>query len=100
VDAGLFGGPGATNVTDDDEAYGIPFGEARFDAAVEAAPYALSTGVLTGGGTGTLTLTFHVASYNFSPYDAVVITLESDGVSPHGFDPRPGTPVLLGEIGQ
>jgi hypothetical protein len=47
---------------------------------------------------GMLTLTFHVPAYNFSPYDAVVITLESDGNTIEGFDPRPGTPVLAGEI--
>jgi hypothetical protein len=97
VDAGLNGGPGMTNVTDDDEAYGTPFGNAEFDAAVESAPYALSTGVLSDD-MGMLTLTFHVPAYNFSPYDAVVITLESDGNTIEGFDPRPGTPVLAGEI--
>lgn len=97
VDAGLDGGPGMTNVTDDDEAFGTPFGEAAFDTAVESAPYALSTGVLEGMD-DTLTLTFHVSGYNFSPYDAVVITLESDGNTTMGFDPRPGTPVLAGAI--
>lgn len=97
VDAGLDGGPGMTDVTDDDEAFGTPFGNADFDAAVESAPYALSTGVLTED-MGVLTVTFHVPGYNFSPYDAVVITLESDGNSFDGFDPRPGTPVLAGEI--
>jgi hypothetical protein len=98
VDAGLFGGPGATNVSSHDEAFGIAFGDASFDAAVEAAPYALSTGVVADD-MGMLHLTFHVPGYNFSPYDAVVITLESDGDSAEGFDPRPGTPVLVGEIG-
>lgn len=98
VDAGLFGGPGATSVTDADEAFGTPFGDAAFDAAVEAAPYALSTGVATVDDMGTLHLSFHVPNYNFSPYDAVVITLESDGNSADGFDPRPGTPVLVGTI--
>lgn len=99
VDAGLNGGPGISHVTDDDEVYGVPFGEAAFDDLVESAPYALSTGVLHDNMDGTLTLTFHVPGYNFSPYDAVVITLESDGDTTGGFDPRPGTPVLAGEIG-
>ncbi len=98
VDAGLDGGPGETSVTDDDEIWGIPFGEADFDALVESAPYAFSTGVLAADDTDNLTLTFHVSGYNFSPYDAVVITLESDGNTTEGFDPRPGTPVLAGEI--
>jgi len=100
VDAGLNGGPGTTNVTDDDEAAGPPFGEPEFDALVESAPYALSTGVLhpSMDMEGTMVLSFHVPAYNFSPYDAVVITLESDGNTTMGFDPRPGTPVLSGAI--
>jgi hypothetical protein len=98
VDAGLDGGPGTTNVTDDDEAYGTSFGDANFDMLVESAPYAQSTGVLHDNMDGTLTLTFTMPAYNFSPYDAVVITLESDGDTTAGFDPRPGTPVLSGEI--
>ena len=95
VDAGLDGGPGVTNVSDDDEAFGVPFGEPAFDAAVEAAPYALSTGVLVEREDGTWDAQFAIPAYNFSPYDAVVITLESDGNSPDGFDPRPGTPVFI-----
>jgi len=100
VDAGLNGGPGETNVSDDDEVFGPPFGEPAFDELVESAPYALSTGVLADSmdDMGTLTLSFHIPAYNFSPYDAVVITLESDGNTTDGFDPRPGTPVLTGEI--
>lgn len=100
VDAGLNGGPGTTNVTDDDEAFGTPFGDAAFDELVESAPYALSTGVLhpSMDMEGTMVLSFHVPAYNFSPYDAVVITLESDGNTTMGFDPRPGTPVLAGAI--
>jgi hypothetical protein len=98
VDAGLFGGPGTSNVSDNDEAFGTPFGNASFDAAVEASPYALAIGVVTDNGDGTLTASYHIPGYNFQPYDAVVITLESDGNSPDGFDPRPGTPVLAGEI--
>ena len=98
VDAGLNGGPGETNASDADEVYGVAFGDEAADAAVEAAPYALSTGVAHDNMDGTLTLSFYVPGYNFSPYDAVVITLESDGNSFEGFDPRPGTPVLAGGI--
>jgi hypothetical protein len=96
VDAGLNGGPGDTNASDADEAFGTPFDNADFDAAVEAAPYALSTGVLTATETGTWEVKFDIPAYNFSPYDAVVVTLESDGDDPMGFDPRPGTPVFAG----
>ena len=100
VDAGRFGGPGVSNSNDGDEAWGLPFHEwdARFDAAVEAAPYALSTGVAADNGDGTLSASIHYPGYNFNPYDAFVVTLESD-CNDYGFDPRPGTPVLIGLIG-
>lgn len=100
VDAGRFGGPGVSNANDGDEAWGLPFHEwdARFDAAVEAAPYALSTGVAADNGDGTLSASIHFPGYNFAPYDAFVVTLESD-CNDFGFDPRPGTPVLIGHIG-
>ena len=100
VDAGLLGGPGVSNSYDGDEAWGLPFHEwdARFDAAVEAAPYALSTGVAADNGDGTLSASIHFPGYNFAPYDAFVVTLESD-CNDSGFDPRPGTPVLIGMIG-
>ena len=92
-------GPGVSSVSDADEAFGPPFGEPAFDALVESAPYALSTGTVELDAMGDLILSFHVPGYNFSPYDAVVVTLESDGNSTEGFDPRPGTPVLAGAIG-
>ena len=98
VDAGLDGGPGTTNVSNADEMYGIAFDNADFGALVASAPYALSTGLLHDNMDGTLTLSFTVPAYNFSPYDAVVITLESDGDATTGFDPRPGTPILAGDI--
>lgn len=100
VDAGLNGGPGTTNASDIDETFGTPFADPAFDDLVESAPYALSTGVLQPSMDveGSLVLSFHVPAYNFSPYDAVVITLESDGNTTMGFDPRPGTPVLSGAI--
>ena len=101
VDAGLFGGPGESNSNDGDEALGLPFGDIEMvglDAAVEAAPYALSTGVAADNGDGTLSASIHYSGYNFGPYDAFVVTLESD-CNDYGFDPRPGTPVLIGSIG-
>jgi hypothetical protein len=98
VDAGLFGGPGSSNAYDGDESFGVSFGEASFDAAVEAAPYALSTGVVAADDMGNLSASFHISGYNFQPFDAFVVTLESDGNSADGFDPRPGPPVLIGEI--
>jgi len=100
VDAGLLGGPGSSNANDGDEALGLPFGDIEgvgLDAAVEAAPYPLSTGVAADMGDGTFSASFRIPGYNFDPYDAFVVTLESD-CNAYGFDPRPGTPVLLGMI--
>jgi hypothetical protein len=97
VDAGTFGGPGATNVTVDDQTFGPPFGDLAFDVLVSAAPYALSTGGLAPDDDN-WAVEFEVPAYNFSAYDAVVITLESDGNAADGFDPRPGAPVFAGEI--
>ncbi len=100
VDAGLLGGPGTSNANDGDEALGLPFNDKEgvgLDAAVEAAPYALSTGVAADNGDGTLSASIFFPGYNLDPYDAFVVTLESD-CNDYGFDPRPGTPVLLGMI--
>ncbi len=97
VDAGLLGGPGVSNASDADEVWGTSFDDFVLNAAVEAAPYALSTGVAADNGDGTLSSSSFIPGYNLDPYDAFVVTLESD-CNDHGFDPRPGTPVLLGMI--
>lgn len=95
VDAGLQGGPGTTSVSDDDELYGIPFQNATFDEYVDNAPYALSTGMLHQTGNW-YTVNFRIDN-NLSPYDAVVVTLESDG-NGDDYDPRPGSMVVAGPI--
>lgn len=100
VDAGLLGGAGVSNAGDSDEAHGPPFGDIEglgLNAAVEAAPYALSVGVAAPMGSGMLGAGHELPGYNFSPYDAFMVTLESD-CHDRGFDPRPGTPVLMGMI--
>jgi hypothetical protein len=95
VDAGLLGGPGTTSVSDDDEVYGPPFGNPDFDEMVDNAPYALSTGILEKRGNH-YGVTFHINN-NLTPYDAVVVTLESDG-NGMNYDPRPGSIVVAGPI--
>ena len=100
VDAGLLGGPGVSNAGDSDEAHGPPFGDVEMiglNAALEAAPYALSAGVAAPLGEGMLGAGYEIPGYNFDPYDAFLVTLESD-CTDRGFDPRPGTPVLIGMI--
>jgi len=99
VDPGLQGGPGgasATSVSDDDEIYGTPFGDANFDMMVDNSPYALSTGVLKEVGNGVYQGRFKIAN-DLTPYNVLVITLEADG-NRGDYDPRPGTPVLAGEF--
>ncbi|MCB9436011.1 MAG: hypothetical protein H6673_03345 [Anaerolineales bacterium] len=98
VDGGIQGGPGVTNASNADEGFGVSMGSDTFKGLLEAAPYALSTGVLAPTTSGTWELVFHAPNTNFSPYDAVVITAESDGNVATGYDPRPGTPVFAGEI--
>lgn len=99
VDPGLQGGPGGpglSSVSDADEIFGTPFGDANIDALVDDAAYALSTGLLVRLGNGHYQGRFAIDN-NLSPYDAVVITLESDA-NGHNYDPRPGTPVIVGLI--
>jgi len=99
VDPGLQGGPGGaalSSVSDADEVYGTPFGDANIDNLVDNAAYALSTGVLKRLGNGTYQGSFSIDN-NLTPYNAVVVTLESDG-NGENYDPRPGTPVLAGEF--
>lgn len=97
IDAGLItNGPGTSNVSDADETYGVPFGDAAFDTAVDEGFYGLSMGVAQLDASGAYTLDVTFPDYNFSPYDAVLVTLETDGNASTGYDPRPGSPLMLG----
>ncbi|MDR7523616.1 MAG: hypothetical protein QN168_14270 [Armatimonadota bacterium] len=100
VDAGRKGGPGMSHASDKDQKYGVAFGNEAFAALSRDIPYALSTGLLRLRAGSTRT---YVGAFKFDntlvPYNAVVVTLESDG-NRGTYDPRPGTPVLAGEIGK
>jgi hypothetical protein len=100
VDPGTEGGPGGgaavSSVSDADEVYGTPFGDANIDMLVDKAAYALSTGVLRPMGNGTYKGSFSIDN-NLTPYNAVVVTLESDG-NGMNYDPRPGTPIIAGAL--
>lgn len=100
VDAGRKGGPGMSHASDADQKYGIAFGNPEFAALSRDIPYALSTGLLRrrAGSTRTYVGSFKIDN-TLAPYNAVVITLESDG-NRGAYDPRPGTPVLHGDIGK
>jgi len=98
VDAGRKGGPGMSHASEKDQRYGAAFGDPSFASLSRDLPYALSTGILKlrPGSTRTYVGTFKIAN-TLVPYNAVVVTLESDG-NAGAYDPRPGTPVLAGEI--
>lgn len=100
VDAGRKGGPGMSHASDADQKYGVAFGNPDFAALSRDIPYALSTGLLRlrAGSTRTYVGSFKIDN-TLAPYNAVVVTLESDG-NRGTYDPRPGTPVLAGEIGK
>ncbi len=100
VDAGKKGGPGMSHASDADQKYGAAFGNPEFAALSRDIPYALSTGVLKAraGSMRAYVGSFSIAN-SLAPYNAVVVTLESDG-NKGAYDPRPGTPVLAGEIGR
>ncbi len=98
VDAGKLGGLGTTSVSDEDQKYGTPFANVDFSSRVDDAPYALALGALAWEASRESWYLFYEGSLSLAPYDAVMVTLESDGAST-SYDPRPGTPILIGAIG-
>lgn len=98
VDAGRKGGPGMSHASEADQKYGPAFGNPDFAALSRDLPYALSTGILRprAGSMRAYTGRFKIDN-SLAPYNAVVVTLESDA-NRGAYDPRPGTPVLAGEI--
>jgi len=97
VDSGKLGGLGESSASQADQQYGTPFANVDFSKYVDNAPYALSLGnIIWDSERGTWHLFFE-ANNKLGPYDAVMITIESDS-NTGNFDPRPGTPILIGEI--
>jgi hypothetical protein len=92
-------GPGTSNASNADEAFGLFVDETASDRLARTF-YTLSLGVLQDNGDGTLSLEATFPGYNFGPYDAVVITHEGDGNSTAGYDPRPGSAILLATVDQ
>ncbi len=99
VSAGTKGGPGMSHASTADQKYGPAFGNPEFAKLSREIPYALSTGLLKAHQDGqTFVNKFHIDN-TLAPYGAVVVTIESDG-NKGAYDPRPGTPILVGEIGK
>ena len=97
VDAGNLGGLGEKSVSELDQQYGTPFANVDFSKKVDDAPYAMYLGKLTWDTLRESLHLFYEVNDILTPYDAVMITLESDGNNAN-FDPRPGTPILIGQI--
>jgi hypothetical protein len=97
VDAGNLGGLGEKSVSELDQQYGTPFANVDFTQKVDDAPYALSLGPLEWDSVRESYYIFYNNANNLIPYDAVMITLESDG-NQANYDPRPGTPILIGSL--
>jgi len=97
VDAGKAGGLGESSVSEADQKYGTPFANTDFSASVDSAPFSSSLGTLIWDETRGSWYLRHDSGRDLTPYDAVMITVESDSSSGN-YDPRPGTPILIGKI--
>lgn len=97
VDAGRLGGLGRASVSDADQKYGTPFANVDFTERVNDAPYAVPLGQLEWDGVRESLHLFYEGSLPLAPFDAIMVTLESDGNS-NDYDPRPGTPILIGVV--
>lgn len=99
-EAGLeTGGPGISNVSDADEAFGV-FLNDTVNTNLARTFHPLSLGTLADNGDSTFSLESTLQGYHFGPYDALIITHEADGNSPEGYDPRPGSAILLATVEQ
>ncbi len=97
VDAGKLGGLGTSSVSEQDQQFGTPFANLDFSGNVDAAPYAHSMGTLVWDAVRGSYHVYFETHNMLTPYDAVMVTVESDG-NQQDYDPRPGTPILIGEI--
>ncbi len=97
VDGGKLGPFGPTHVHQLDNKLGPAFNNSYWAAIADAIPFPTSLGVLKADASGVLRLQIHWKKYAFRVYDIVVVTLEADG-DQGAWNPRPGTPVLIGAI--
>lgn len=97
VDAGEKGGLGKSSVSAADERYGTPLANPEFSQYLNNSPFPYSLGRLSWRPDRGSFYKFFRADNSYSSYDAVMITLESDG-NQGDYDPRPGTPILVGKI--
>ncbi len=97
ADGGKLGNFGPSHAHLADNKLGLPYDNAYVSAIFDAVPFATSLGVLKADDKGVYRLQVFWQKYAFRVYDVVLITLESDG-DKAPWNPRPGTPVLVGAI--
>jgi hypothetical protein len=97
TDAGRLTPFGKTHVHNADNKLGPSLNNAYLGAIMDAIPFSTSLGVLKADSSGTYTLQVQWQKYAFRVYDIVSVTLEADGDTGK-WNPRPGTPVLVGPI--
>jgi len=98
ADGGKLGNFGPSHARLSDNKLGPAFNNAYLSAIADAIPFATSLGTLKPGSDGsTYTVQAHWQKYAFRVYNIVMVTLESDGDTGN-WNPRPGTPVLVGAI--
>jgi hypothetical protein len=88
---------GPSHAHADDNKLGPAFNNAYLSAIADAIPFSTSLGVLKPDDKGIYRLQIHWKKYAFRVYDLVVVTIEADGDVPP-WNPRPGTPGLIGAI--
>jgi len=97
IDTGSQGGIGKTSSSENDQKYGTPFSNVDYSKKVEEAPFSLYLGKFEYDEKRNGYYVYYSSSDVFDPYDTIMITIESDG-NIGDYDPRPGTPILIGEI--
>lgn len=95
VDWGVGDRLGKSSASDQDEKFGISFADLPLKQNLDNAPYALTLGELKAD-KGKWVLRSDLDT-ELTPYDAILVTLESDGHR-ENYDPRPATPIMTGEI--
>ncbi len=97
VDGGKLSGFGPSNAHLLDNKWGPTDNNPYISAIADAVPMATSLGVLKPDAQGVLRLEVHWQKYAFRVYDLVMVTIEADG-DKAPWNPRPGTPALVGPI--
>lgn len=96
-DAGRLTPFGKTHAHIADNKLGPSLNNAYLGAIMDAMPFSTSLGVLKADASGMYTLQVHWPKYAFRVYDIVSVTIEADGDTGK-WNPRPGTPALVGAI--